>query len=880
PVAGAVTATVAANSSANPITLDISGGSAASVAVDTQANHGTATASGTSITYTPTAGYSGSDSFTYTATNATGTSTAATVSITVTAPTLTFSPASGALPDGTVATAYSETISASAGTAPYTYAVASGSLPAGLTLSSGGILSGTPTTAGSYSFAVKATDANNAATSASYTVAIGVQAPVAGAVTATVAANSSANPITLDISGGSAASVAVDTQANHGTATASGTSITYTPTAGYSGSDSFTYTATNATGTSTAATVSIAVTAPTLTFSPASGALPDGTVATAYSKTMSASAGTAPYTYAVASGSLPAGLTLSSGGILSGTPTTAGSYSFAVKATDANGTTGEGTYTLTVAPPAATFVFTPSGGALTAAMVGEDYSQSISATGGRGTLIYSLASGTLPKGLTLNVSTGELTGPLTVDAEAKDYSFTIQVRDGNGSTGTASYTLTVKSRVVTVTDQVVVVPAGSSPTDVYLNRGATGGPFTKAEMTYVKPSSAGTATIIRGQLAQAGAVTIPVGWYLQFTPNPAYTGQVQVGFRLTSDLGTSNTGMVTYSIAMDAAQVASDVNLLVHDFVRSRQNMIASSIKVPGLLQRRQMEQATEPVTARMMPSENGMTAQFSTSLAQMTSAEEATDGAPGGYSSPFNIWIDGTFLAHNDKDVNGNKWGLFGMINLGADYLLTDKSLLGLSFHYDYMTDPTDTDAKLTGNGWMAGPYASFEIGKGVFWNTSLLYGGSSNTIDTEFWDGTFESERWMADTSIEGQWALDEDTTLTPKLRALYFLEKVKDYSVKNSAGDTIGIDGFDEQQFRVSLGAEIARSFTLESGAKLTPKLGLTGGVSGLDGAGPFGSVTAGLSLQTADMWTLDSSLLFNIEGDGEKSIGARVGAVKRF
>ena len=73
-----------------------------------------------------------------------------------------------------------------------------------------------------------------------------VPAPTVGPVSATVAANSSANPITLSLSGGAATSVAVASAASHGTATASGTSITYTPTAGYSGADSFTYTATNA----------------------------------------------------------------------------------------------------------------------------------------------------------------------------------------------------------------------------------------------------------------------------------------------------------------------------------------------------------------------------------------------------------------------------------------------------------------------------------------------------------------------------------------------------------------------------------------------------------------------------------------------------------
>ncbi|KAB7702952.1 IPT/TIG domain/outer membrane autotransporter barrel domain-containing protein, partial [Plesiomonas shigelloides] len=237
PVAGSVTKTVTANSSNNAITLNLSGGTATSVAVAANASHGTATASGTSITYTPTAGYSGSDSFTYTATNAAGTSTAATVSITVTAPTLSLTPST--LSAGTVAAAYSATISAGSGTAPYSYAVTLGSLPDGLILNtSTGELSGTPTADGTSNFTITATDANSATGARAYSLVIGVQPVTANAVTTTVAANSSANTITLNLTGGTATSVAVATNASHGTATASGTSITYTPTAGYSGADS------------------------------------------------------------------------------------------------------------------------------------------------------------------------------------------------------------------------------------------------------------------------------------------------------------------------------------------------------------------------------------------------------------------------------------------------------------------------------------------------------------------------------------------------------------------------------------------------------------------------------------------------------------------
>lgn len=82
--------------------------------------------------------------------------------------------------------------------------------------------------------------------------------------------------------------------------------------------------------------------ASTITLGPSS--LPGGTVGVAYSETISASGGTGPYTFAVSSGSLPPGLTLSSAGLLSGTPTTAGSYSFTVKAADTNSNTGTQPY--------------------------------------------------------------------------------------------------------------------------------------------------------------------------------------------------------------------------------------------------------------------------------------------------------------------------------------------------------------------------------------------------------------------------------------------------------------------------------------------------------------------------------------------------------
>lgn len=85
-VAGPVNATVAENSSNNPISLNITGGTPTSVAVSSGAAHGSATASGISIAYTPNGGYVGADSFQYTASNSYGTSAPGTVSLTVSVP--------------------------------------------------------------------------------------------------------------------------------------------------------------------------------------------------------------------------------------------------------------------------------------------------------------------------------------------------------------------------------------------------------------------------------------------------------------------------------------------------------------------------------------------------------------------------------------------------------------------------------------------------------------------------------------------------------------------------------------------------------------------------------------------------------------------------
>jgi sugar lactone lactonase YvrE len=188
----------------------------------------------------------------------------------------------------------------------------------------------------------------------------------------------------------------------------------------------------------------------TLTITPAT--LPAATVGTAYSATLTASGGTSPYTYAISAGALPGGITLT-GGVLAGTPTASGTFSFTVTATDstpAPGTvTGTVMYTLTVNPAVVvvpTITITPA--TLTAATAGTAYSATLTASGGVSPYTYMVTSGALPAGITL--TGGVLAGTPTAIGT---FNFTVAATDSSPAPGpymgTAMYTLTVNPGVAT-----------------------------------------------------------------------------------------------------------------------------------------------------------------------------------------------------------------------------------------------------------------------------------------------------------------------------------------------------------------------------------------------------------------------------------------------
>jgi hypothetical protein len=346
-------------------------------------------------------------------------------------PTLTITSACP-LPTGVVGSAYSQTLTTSGGTAPITLSISSGSLPAGLTLL-GGVISGTPTGAGTANFTLLATDSANPAQTATRSCSISVSAapvqptitsacPVSpGTVNVPYHANLTATgdlPITWSLAAGSLP-VGV---ALHATGSISG--IPH-----HAGTFNYTLRASNAAGSATQACTLVIndpnapppPPPPTLTISTACP-LNSGVVGTAFSQSISTTGGTGTVTHSISAGSLPAGLTLSAAGVLSGTPTTAATSTFTLRAVDSGSPaqTATKSCSMTVnAAPTAPVITTAC--PLTQGVVGQAYHLNLAATG-TSPITWSITNGALPVGMAL-FSSGLLTG---VPHHPGTYNFTLQ----------------------------------------------------------------------------------------------------------------------------------------------------------------------------------------------------------------------------------------------------------------------------------------------------------------------------------------------------------------------------------------------------------------------------------------------------------------------
>jgi hypothetical protein len=285
-------------------------------------------------------------------------------------------------------------------------------------------ISGTPTQSGTFNLQVSLEDGDGNTLSEDYTLIIDPAPITLGSLSpAQWDVNEPGYDGTITVSGGSGtySDLSVTSLPTGLTANLSGSTITVSGTPTESGT--FTNIAVSledSNGDQGSGTESLLVTAATLTLTPTT--LPGDTAGQSYNQTISATGGSGHYSFARTSGSLPTGLSRSSTGRLSGTPTTAGTYSFTIEATDTSiaGLTGSRDYTLTVKPASATTFAVHAPNTATA---GTGFGITITAEDKYGNAVPSYG-GTV----TLTSSDGEIMSPATVTLTAGTAATTVTLQ--------------------------------------------------------------------------------------------------------------------------------------------------------------------------------------------------------------------------------------------------------------------------------------------------------------------------------------------------------------------------------------------------------------------------------------------------------------------
>ncbi|MCR9130689.1 MAG: Ig-like domain-containing protein [Alphaproteobacteria bacterium] len=360
---------------------------------------------------------------------------------------------------------------------------------------------------------------------------------------------------------------------------------------------------------------------------------------------------------------------------------------------------------------------------------------------------------------------------------------TVVVGSGSSSTNGAMTTQLAPPSATVITTVLVNVVVQPRTGDIQLIATTPGGVSGDASFTYASDilafdgltltTSGGSASVSEPNVVNGTYVitqSAPAGWRVE---SISCAGDVDGGSTFNPDTGSATIDLdageslvCTFANVRDEDAVRIATQRAIYNFMARRADRLVEA--APDLHRRFSEREATERGAFQADVNGGRYTMALTGSLSGLRNAA-AQNQAPGVYNpeSPFaqnwDVWFAAEAAGVRDDRAGDDVESDFAVVQLGLDYLVSDRLIVGVLAQYDWMDERSSEvfsnagatlGAQVEGEGWMAGPYAIWRVRDALTLDVLALYGGSDNTVNPlGFYEDDFETDRFMLRANLTGE-------------------------------------------------------------------------------------------------------------------------------
>jgi len=390
-----------------------------------------------------------------------------------------------------------------------------------------------------------------------------------------------------------------------------------------------------------------------------------------------------------------------------------------------------------------------------------------------------------------------------------------------------------------------------------------------------------------GEVSETG-----VGTYASFLTASTVAGDALI---TATANGLPLSGQAIVRMKVDVETVQETFTQVTSNFIHRRVDRILSVEPRSNRLERRRDASDRPTFSINLQQSKDGAVSRFQMSgkLGEIPRLGVNVDGSGPSGSTHLNFsgraatqdgrwyfWTEGQYSAYQDGTGTLLKRdGDFGAGFAGLDFLVTERLSFGIMAQGDQASERIDRFSRVSGHGWMVGPYLSAEVAPDLFLTGRVAWGKSSNSAEIDIfddgtaWIGEFETERFLARGSVYGQYAIGR-VLFTPQVDMAYMRERQTDYIVSNGVSG-VSMPGIIAEVGRMSVSGEA--EWAIGRGddgvlAFVSPRLDWdflnSGAASGQDRT--RGSLEVGVRTASSLPWQGEASIRY--DGIGQSSFSA--------